>query len=110
MPLSRALYMYKIIKNLHKISFRRDHFETCNIWAKRKGLSFVIKLLSPLGCLSLPGAIHVKKHKNMLKNQTSKRFFFKLATNEQSDKEFLFTSKFCPPRGCLYLPWGYIHV
>ena len=24
---------YKIIKNVYKIRFRRDHFETCNLWA-----------------------------------------------------------------------------
>ena len=53
--------MYKIIKNVYKIRFRRDHFETCNIWAKRKGFSVVIKFLSPMGCLPLP--IDVKKKK-----------------------------------------------
>ena len=37
-PCPRAIYMYKIFKNVYKIRFRRDHFETCNIWAKRKGL------------------------------------------------------------------------
>ena len=41
----RAINMYKIIKNVYKIRFRRDHFETCNIWAKRTGLSVVIKFL-----------------------------------------------------------------
>ena len=56
-PCPRAIYMYKIVKNVYKIRFRRDHFETCNIWAKRKGLSVVIKILS---CLPLPwGYIHV---------------------------------------------------
>ena len=51
--------MYKIIKNVYKIRFQRDHFETCNIWAKRKGLSVVIKILSPVDCLPLPGAIYI---------------------------------------------------
>ena len=101
--------MYKIIKNLYKIKFRRDHFETCNIWAKRKGLSVVINFLSPVGCLPLPGAIYIwtkkkKKHTHThIKNgkkiglftDYSKRFF-KLATNGQNDKEFLLTSQFCP--------------
>ena len=32
----------------------------------------------------------------MVKNQTSKRFVFKSATNGQSDKEFLLTSKYSP--------------
>ena len=49
-PCPGAIYMYKIVKNVYKIRFRRDHFETCNIWAKRKGLTVVIKFLSPVGC------------------------------------------------------------
>ena len=51
-PCPGAIYMYKI-------RFRRDHFETCNIWAKRKGLSVVIKILSPVDCLPLSGAIYI---------------------------------------------------
>ena len=54
-----AIYMYKIIKNVYKIRFRRDHFETSNIMAKRKGLSIVIKILSLMDCLPLPGAIYI---------------------------------------------------
>ena len=98
-PCPGAIYIYKIIKNVYKIRFRRDQFETCNIWAKRKGLSVVIKFLSPMGCLPLPGAIYMWKntHKKTLK-KTSRRFFLKLSTNGQSDKEFLLTSKFCPQR------------
>ena len=45
-PCPGDIYMYKIIKIVYKIRFRRDHFETCNIWAKRKCLSDVIKFLS----------------------------------------------------------------
>ena len=58
-PCPGAIYMYKIIKNVYKIRFRRDHFETCNICAKRKGLSTVIKILSPMDCLPLPGAMYI---------------------------------------------------
>ena len=58
-PCPEAIYMYKIIKNVYKIRFRRDHFETCNIWAKRKGLSVFIKILSPMDCLPLPGVIYI---------------------------------------------------
>ena len=50
-PCPGAIYIYKSIKDVYKIRFRRDHFETYNIWAKRK----------------------------------IQRFFFKLATNGQSD-------------------------
>ena len=58
-PCPGAIYIYKIIKNVYKIRFRRDHFETCNIWAKRKGLSVVIKILSPMDCLPLPGVVYI---------------------------------------------------
>ena len=77
-----SLWLYtctciKSLKNMYKIRFRRDYFETCNIWAKRKGLAVVIKFLSQMGCLSLPGAICTceKQHIKNSKNQTSKRFF-----------------------------------
>ena len=109
-PCPRAIYMYKIIKNVYKIRFRRDHFETCNIWAKRKGLSVVIKLVSPLGCLPLPRAIYIiVKHEKMYIKLDFKAIFFKPATNGQSDKGFLLTSKFClqgvvcPCPGAIYL-------
>ena len=36
--------------------------------------------------------------------------FLKPTLNGQSDKAFLLASKFGPPRGCLPLPRGYIHV
>ena len=56
------------------------------------------KLFIPNG-LSAPawGYIHVKKNdvKNGKKSDF-KEIVFKLATNGQSDKEFLLTSKFCP--------------
>ena len=35
--------------------------------------------------------------------------FLKPVANDQSDKRFLLTSKFCP-RGCLPLTCGYIHL
>ena len=96
-PCPGAIYMYKIIKNVYKIRFQRDHFETCNIWAKRKGLSVMIKFLSPMGCLSQPGLYTCgKKHIQKRKKSDFKEICFKLATNGQSDKEFLLTSKFCP--------------
>ena len=68
-PYPRAIYMYKIINNVYIIRFWRDHFETCNIWTKRKGLSVVIKILSPMDCLPLPwGYISMVKHeKNVYK-------------------------------------------
>ena len=60
-------------------------------------LSVDIKLLHPGGCLPLPrGYIYVLNHeKNCIKSD-SKEIFLKLATNDQSDKVFLLTSKLCP--------------
>ena len=102
-PCPGAIYIYKIIKKLYKIRFRRDHFETCNILAKRKDLSVVIKILSPICCLPLSGAIYLWKNmkKRCLKSDF-KEFVLKLATNWQSDKGFLLTSR-CHPKG-LFAP------
>ena len=96
-PCPGAVYLYKIIKNVYKIRFQRDHFETCNIWAKRKGLSVVLKFLSPnwVVCLCL-GLYTCEKNTKNGKKSDFKEIFFKLASNGQSDKEFLLTSKFCP--------------
>ena len=102
-PCLGAIYMYKIIKNVYKIRFWRDHFETCNIWAKRKGLSVVIKCLSPMGVC--PCLLHVQK---CTENRTSKHFF-KPVTNGQSDKGFVLTSNVrpqgvvCPCPGAIYI-------
>ena len=91
-PCPGAIYMYKIIKNVYKIRFWRDHFETCNIWAKRKGLSVVIKILSPMCCLPLLR----EKHEKMCLKSDFKDIVLKLATNGQSGKGFLLTSTFGP--------------
>ena len=60
-PCSGAIYMYKIIKNVYEIRFRRDHFETCNIWAKRKGLSVVINICPQRVVCPCPLAIYMYK-------------------------------------------------
>ena len=96
-PCPGAIDMYKIIKNVYKIRFRRDHFETCNKWAKWHGLSVDIRILSTKGCLPLPwGYIHVEKHKKMCIKSEFKEICLKLATNGRGDKGFLLTSKVCP--------------
>ena len=96
-PCPRAINMYKIIINMYKIRFQRDHFETCNIWAKRKDLSVVIKIVSPMDCLPLPGAIYILWNmKKMLIKSDFKAVSFKPATSGQSGKGFLLTSKVCP--------------
>ena len=123
-PCHGVIYMYKIIKNVYKIRFRRDHFETCNIWSKRKGLSVVIKILSPVDCLPLPGAICIIESPHDKTNKLA------CAPSEDSDQPIKWDFKanflnlqqmgkrlraFCwhqhlSPRGCLPLSWGYIHV
>ena len=109
-PFPGAVYMYKIIKKVYKIRFRRDHFETCNICAERKCLSVVIKILSPVDCLPLPGAIYTWWNmKKMYIKLDFKAVFFKPATNGQNDKGFPLTSKVCPQglvcpsRGAIYM-------
>ena len=93
-----AIYMYKIIKNVYKIRFRRDHFWNLQHMGKEKRPFYCHKIFVPNG-LSAPawGYTHVeKKHLKTIKKKTSRRFFLKLSTNGQSDKEFLLTSNFVP--------------
>ena len=54
--------------------------------------------LCPLGAICpLPqGYIHVLNHEKNCIKSNFKEISLKLATNEQSDKAFLLTSKFCP--------------
>ena len=85
-PCPGAVYMYTFKKslNVYKIRFWRDHFETCNIWAKRKGLSVIIKILSPVDCLSLPGVIYIWWNtKRKYIKLDYKEIYFKPATNGQ---------------------------
>ena len=97
-PCPGAIYMYKIIKNVFKIRFRRDYFETCNVWAKRKGLSVVIKIFSPMGCLPLPGAIYMwRKHKkNDKKSDFKEIFFLKCQQTGRKIRNFCWHQYFVP--------------
>ena len=115
-PCPGAIYMYKIIKNVYKIRFQRDHFETCNIWAKKKGLSVVIKICPPPPpphglSATARGYIHMVNLEKMYVKSDLKAFVFKLSTDGQSEtfwiilklatygqreKAFLLSSKFCP--------------
>ena len=53
--------LYKIIENVYKFRFRRDHFETCNKWKSDKDFlltsTFVPKGLSA----PCPGAVYMYK-------------------------------------------------
>ena len=51
----------KSLKNVYKIRFQRDHFETCNIWAKIKGLSVDINFCPQGLVCPCPGAIFMYK-------------------------------------------------
>ena len=103
-PCPVAVYMYKIIKNVYEVRFRRDHFETCNIWSKRKKPFVVITILSTMDCLPLSGAIYTwwNMEKIYIKSDF-KAMYFKPATNGQSNKGFLLTSKVCPQG--VVCPW-----
>ena len=95
-----ALGLYTCIKTwkiMYKIRLQRYFFETCNKWAKWESFSVDIRILFTKGCLPLPqGYIHVEKHKKMCIKSEFKDISLKLATNGQSDKGFLLTSKVCP--------------
>ena len=77
---------------------------------KMISLSVDIKILSPGSCLPLPnGYIQVLNHiKNCIKSDF-KVIFFKLATNELSNKTFVLTSNLgplgavCPCPGAIYM-------
>ena len=51
-----------------------------------------------------------EKGKTMDFSETIEVYDLKLATDDQSDKKFLLTSKLCPLRAVCPLPWGCIHV
>ena len=98
-------------------------FETSNRWPKWQEVSVDIKTLSPGGCMPpVPGLYTCIKSWKTLYKIRLQRDFLKLASNDQSDKMFLLTSKFrpqgvfspCPGAIYMYmykiLPQGYIHV
>ena len=58
----------------------------------------------------VPYAFVWKKDKTMDFSETIVIYDLKLATDDRSDKKFLFTSKLCPLGAVCPLPWGYIHV
>ena len=54
--------------------------------------------------------LYGKKGKTMDFSETIVVYDLKLATDDQSDKKFLLSSKFCPLGAVCPLPRGYIHV
>ena len=58
----------------------------------------------------VPYAFVWEKGKTVDFSETSVVYDLKLATDDQSDKKFLLTSKLCPLGGCMLPLRGYIHV
>ena len=76
-----------------------------------RDVSVDIKSLSPGAVCPCPGAIYMYKIMKKIVKIRLQRYFFKLVTNDWSDKKFLLTSKFCPQVVVSpSLPLGYIHV
>ena len=94
-PCPGAVYMYKIIKNVNKSDFEEIILKLATYGQREK--AFQLSLNFVPGGLSAPsrGYIHMAKHekKQMYIKSDFKAFFFKPATNGQSDKGFSLTSK-----------------
>ena len=58
----------------------------------------------------VPNAFAWEKGKTMYFSETIVVYDLKLATDDQSDKKFLLTSKFCPLGAVCPLPRGFIHA
>ena len=115
LPLTYGYYTFiKSWKDVYKVRGWRDFFETHNKWPKWWSFPVDIKVLAPMGCLSLSkGYIHtcIKLWKNVHKSR-GKSYFLKHATSDQSDKTFLLSSKKCPCQN-LYqvaMPWGFFQM
>ena len=111
-PCPWAIYVYKIIKNVYKIRFRRDHFETCNVWAKRKGLSVVIKILTPVDCLPLPRAIFIwwNMKKMYIKSDFKALFVLNLQQMGKMIRAFCWHQKFVPKGLSALAPGLYTYI
>ena len=58
----------------------------------------------------VPYAFVWEKGKIMDVSETTVVYDLKLATDDQSDKKFLLTSKLCPLGAVCPQPWGHTHV
>ena len=93
-PCPGAIYMRKIIENVYKIRLRRNQFQICNIWAKRRPFCCHQNFV-PNG-LSTPAWGYIHNGEKMYIKSDFKANCFKPATNRQSDKGLLLTSKVVP--------------
>ena len=87
----------KTWKIMYKIRLQRYFFETCNKWSKWQGFSVDIGFCPERIVCPCPGAIYLWRNiKKMCIKSDFKEICLKLATNGQSNKGFLLTSKVCP--------------
>ena len=87
------LYLYKIIKNVYKNWFQREHYETCSNGQIEKAFLLSSKFCPQCVVCSCPGLNTCGK--TCIKSDF-KEIVLKLAANGQSDKGFLLTSTFDP--------------
>ena len=96
--------MYKIMKKMYiNIKIRGQRYFLKHATSDQSDKTFLLpsKQLSQwLSSLALGLYVHDEIKQNIIKKKCiksdSRRFFFKLVTNDRSDKMFLLTSKFCP--------------
>ena len=101
LPLPWGYICIKAWKNMYKIRLYRDFLKLAT-----NGQSDKTFLLASKFCLhwvvwstpTLGLYIYVLKHGKLCIKSDFKEIFLKLATNGQSDKAFLLTTKFCPQR------------
>ena len=112
-------YMVKTFKNLLLQNQKSYDLETWHVALGTQALQSLYKwwpwvesTLTNFTARSnlVPYAFVWEKGKTMDFSETIVVYDLKLATDDQSDKKFLLTSKLCPLGAVCPLPWGYIHV
>ena len=94
--LLRAIYMYKIMKKMYKIRLQRHCYETCNKWTKWQDVFCWHQNFVPWG-LSAPTLGLYTCIKSFKKSDFKEIFcFWKLATNEWSERCFCWHQNFVP--------------
>ena len=109
--------MVKTFKNLFFQNQKSYDLETCHVALGTQALQSYINddpglTLTYFTARSnlVPYAFVWEKGKTMDFSETIVVYDLKLATDDQSDKKFLLTSKLCPLGAVCPLPRGYIHV
>ena len=80
-------------------------------YGQRKGLSVVIKVLSPMDCLPLPGAIYIRWNmKKMYIKSDFKAIFLNLQQMGKVIRAFCWHQKFVPKRLSVHAPGLYTYI